>query len=132
MAACRLSRLQTLAVCTAAARVQRLPAGPWLETLQRLAAPDVLLAASLQELSAAPRLQRLAVGTTWDDTWAATESIVTWAASAAPLQQLALQLLHAAVPRGLFEATVELQRRRPRLAIVSCTSLNAVLDEWCA
>ena len=97
-----------------------LPAGPWLGSLRRLAAPAHLLANSLHLLAAAPRLQHLFVSGA-DKHGDPTLRILRRAARFPSLQKLSLETLggieHTKLPAALFPAALEAQRQRPSLCI---------------
>ena len=109
--------------------VQRLPSGEWLASLRSLEAPVALVAASLPALSAARRLQRLALcpppsrvygpdGAAAVARWAdGAAAVVRWAAGQPALQRLGLRMGYDAAggPR-LLMAVAHMVRSRPDVA----------------
>ena len=99
-----------------------LPAGPWLGSLRRLAAPACLLANSLPVLAGAPRLEHLAV------TNFTRPSEATYRLLRAPMYWSSvekLSLLYSpfflsdkiSLPPAMVAAALEAQRQRPSLRV---------------
>ena len=110
-----------------------LPAGPWLGSLRRLAAPAHLLANSLPLLKAAPRLEHLAVtvpGQNGEPTLCILRSAVRWPS----LRQLSLgiprHINQTSLPAVLFPAALEAQHRRPSLSIALCDNCFTDSGLW--
>ena len=106
-----------------------LPAGPWLGSLRRLAAPAHLLANSLHLLAAAPRLEHLFVSGGHGEP---TLRILRRAARFPSLEKLSLEcfslgLEGSQLPAALFPAALEAQRQRPSLLIDLSRSFVAYL-----
>jgi len=105
-----------------------LPGGPWLGSMQRLAATAQLLERSLGQLAAAVRLEQLCV-TQAQVAPAAAAAVLRWAAERPSVQRVVLESMAAPQDGELAAAFLQVKGHRPELSITCCHPAPSVLGD---